>query len=152
MLKKINFQFLLSYLGLLPFSVILFDKFFFKLLDYNIVNDFSIFYSIIIFVFIGAINWNLKKNISILIVLLGFIPSLVSVLIILMFLYYGKIPWQNQESVSSILKIKEDFGWKNEIIGEFVLFITYCRNLGFTDKPNYKYLHNMISNLMILSE
>ena len=87
MFKKINFQFLLSYLGLLPFSVILFDKFFFKLLDYNIVNDFSIFYSIIIFVFIGAINWNLKKNISILIVLLGFIPSLVSVLIILMFLY-----------------------------------------------------------------
>ena len=87
MLKKINFQFLLSYLGLFPFSVILFDKFFFKLLDYNIVNDFSIFYSIIIFVFIGAINWNLKKNISILIVLSGFIPSLVSVLIILMFLY-----------------------------------------------------------------
>ena len=87
MLKKINFQFLLSYLGLFPFLLILFDKFFFKLLDYNIVNDFSIFYSIIIFVFIGAINWNLKKNISILIVLLGFIPSLVSVLIILMFLY-----------------------------------------------------------------
>ena len=87
MLKKINFQFLLSYLGLFPFSVILFDKFFFKLLDYNIVNDFSIFYSIIIFVFIGAINWNLKKNISILIVLLGFIQSIVSVLIILMFLY-----------------------------------------------------------------
>ena len=87
MFKKINFQFLLSYLGLFPFFVILFDKFFFKLLDYNIVNDFSIFYSIIIFVFIGAINWNLKKNISILIVFLGFIPSLVSVLIILMFLY-----------------------------------------------------------------
>ena len=87
MLKKINFQFLLSYLGLFPFLVILFDKFFFKLLDYNIVNDFSIFYSIIIFVFIGAINWNLKKNISILIILLGFIPSLISVLIILMFLY-----------------------------------------------------------------
>ena len=60
---------------------------FFKFLYYNIVNDFSIFYSIIIFVFIGAINWNLKKNISILIVLVGFVPSLVSVLIILMFLY-----------------------------------------------------------------
>ena len=87
MLKKINFQFLLSYLGLFPFFVILFDKFFFKLLDYNIVNDFSIFYSIIIFVFIGAINWNLKKNISILTILIGFIPSLASVLIILMFLY-----------------------------------------------------------------
>ena len=87
MFKKINLQFLLSYLGLFPFLVILFDKFFFKFLDYNIVNDFSIFYSIIIFVFIGAINWNLKKNISILTILIGFIPSLVSVLIILMFLY-----------------------------------------------------------------
>ena len=87
MFKKINFQFLLSYLGLFPFLVILFDKFFFKLLDYNIVNDFSIFYSIIIFVFIGAINWNLKKNISILTILIGFMPSLASVLIILMFLY-----------------------------------------------------------------
>ena len=91
MLKKINFQFLLSCLGLFPFLVILFDKFFFKLLDYNIVNDFSIFYSIIIFVFIGAINWNLKKNISFLIVLLGFIPSLISVLMILMFLYSYKV-------------------------------------------------------------
>ena len=87
MFKKINLQFLLSYLGLSPFLVILFDKFFFKLLNFNIVNDFSIFYSIIIFVFIGAINWNLKKNISILTILIGFIPSLASVLIILMFLH-----------------------------------------------------------------
>ena len=87
MFKKINLQFLLSYLGLFPFLIILFDKFFFKILDFNIVNDFSIFYSIIIFVFIGAINWNLKKNISILTILIGFMPSLASVLIILMFLY-----------------------------------------------------------------
>ena len=87
MFKKINLQILLSYFGLFPFLVILFDKFFFKLFDINIVNDFSIFYSIIIFVFIGAINWNLKKNISILTVLTGFMPSLASVLIIIMFLY-----------------------------------------------------------------
>ena len=87
MFKKINLQFLLSYFGLFPFLIILFDKFFFKILNFNIVNDFSIFYSIIIFVFIGAINWNLKKNISILTVLTGFMPSLASVLIIIMFLY-----------------------------------------------------------------
>ena len=87
MFKKTNLQFLLSYLGLFPFLLIILDKFFFKFLDYNIVNDFSILYSIIIFVFIGAINWNLKKNISILTVLTGFMPSLASVLIIIMFLY-----------------------------------------------------------------
>ena len=86
MIKKINFQFLLSYFGLFPFLIILLDKFFFKFFDYNIVNDFAILYSIIIFVFIGAINWNLKKNISFLIILIGFSPSLASVLIIIMFL------------------------------------------------------------------
>ena len=86
MFKKINFQFLLSYLGLFPFLVILLDYFFFKILDNNIVKDFFIFYSIIIFVFIGAVNWNLKKNVSPIIVLIGFMPSLISVFIIIMFL------------------------------------------------------------------
>ena len=87
MLKKINFQFVLSYLGLFTFFLILFDYFFFKILDSNIVKDFFIFYSLIIFVFIGAVNWNLKKNISLIILLIGFMPSLASVLIIVMFLY-----------------------------------------------------------------
>ena len=87
MFKKINFQFVLSYLGLFPFLFILFDYFFFKILDYNIIKDFFIFYSVIIFVFIGAVNWNLKKNISLIIILIGFMPSLASVLIVFMFLY-----------------------------------------------------------------
>ena len=86
MFKKINLQFVLSYLGLLPFLIILLDNFFFKILNANIVKDFLIFYSIIIFVFIGAINWNLKKNISFIVVLIGFMPSFSSVLIIIMFL------------------------------------------------------------------
>ena len=87
MFKKINFQFVLSYLGLFPFLFILFDYFFFKILDSNIVKDFFILYSIIIFVFIGAVNWNLKKNISLIILFIGFMPSFASVLIIIMFLY-----------------------------------------------------------------
>ena len=87
MFKKINFQFVLSYLGLFPFLFILFDYFFFKILDSNIVKDFFILYSLIIFVFIGAVNWNLKKNISLIILFIGFMPSFASVIIILMFLY-----------------------------------------------------------------
>ena len=87
MFNKINFQFVLSYLGLFPFFVILLDYFFFKILGSKIVKDFFILYSLIIFVFIGAVNWNLKKNISLLIVFIGFMPSLASVLIIVMFLY-----------------------------------------------------------------
>tara|TARA_B000000475_G_C15835130_1_gene381510 strand:- start:147 stop:566 length:420 start_codon:yes stop_codon:yes gene_type:complete len=87
MFKKINFQFVLSYFGLFPFLIIVLDNFFFKFFDYNIVKDFLIFYSIIIFVFIGAVNWNLKKNISIIIVFIGFMPSLASFFIVIMFLY-----------------------------------------------------------------
>ena len=86
MFKKINLQFVLSYLGLFPFLIILLNNFFFNILNTNIVKDFLIFYSIIIFVFIGAINWNLKKNVKIIIVLIGFMPSLFSVLILIMFL------------------------------------------------------------------
>ena len=62
MFKKINLQFLISYLGIFPFLIILLDKFFLQYFKSNIVNDFSVLYSIIIFVFIGAINWNLKKK------------------------------------------------------------------------------------------
>ena len=91
MFKKINFQFILSYLGLIPFLTILFDYFFFKILDSNIVKDFFIFYSLIIFVFIGAVNWNLRENISILSVFIGFMPSLASVLILIMFLNYYEV-------------------------------------------------------------
>jgi len=87
MFKKINFQFVLSYSGLSPFLIILFDYFLFKILDSNIVKDFFILYSLIIFVFIGAVNWNLKKNISLIILFIGFMPSLASVLMIIMFLY-----------------------------------------------------------------
>ena len=86
MFKKINLQFVLSYIGLFPFLIILLDNFFFKILNANIVKDFLIFYSIIIFVFIGAVNWNLKQNISLIIIFIGFMPSLSSVLIIIMFL------------------------------------------------------------------
>ena len=87
MFKKINFQFVLSYLGLFPFLFILLDYFYFKILDTNIVKDFFILYSLIIFVFIGAVNWNLKKNISLIVLFIGFMPSFVSVLMIIMFLY-----------------------------------------------------------------
>ena len=86
MFKKINFQFVLSYLGLFPFLLILFDYFFFKILDSNIVKDFFILYSLIIFVFIGAVNWNLKTNIPLIIIFFGFMPSFASILIIIMFL------------------------------------------------------------------
>ena len=87
MFNRINFQFLISYLGVVPFLIILFDKFFLFQLESNITKDFIIFYSLIIFVFIGALHWDFKNKLSPKLIFLGFMPSLMTVFIILLFLY-----------------------------------------------------------------
>ena len=69
---------------------------------------------------------------------------------ILLFLYHGQLSWQNQDSVSQVVELKQNFGWHSSIgssIGEFILFLLYCRNLSFTDKPNYAYLRGLLENL-----
>ena len=86
MIKNINLQFLISYLGLVPFLIALVDKFFFHYFDTSIVDDFIIIYSLIIFVFIGAINWDLKKRMPVKLVIIGFLPSLIAVILLFMHL------------------------------------------------------------------
>jgi serine/threonine protein kinase len=67
---------------------------------------------------------------------------------ILLFLYQGKLSWQKQ---SAIVDIKQQFNWTVDTLGELVLFILYCRNLGFADKPNYTYLRGLLENLTKLT-
>ena len=86
MIKNINLQFLISYLGLFPFLIAIADKFFFNYLNTSIVDDFIIIYSLIIFVFIGAINWDLKKIMPAKLVIIGFLPSLIAVILLCMHL------------------------------------------------------------------
>ena len=56
-------------------------------MDNNTQTNFIIFYSIIVFVFIGSTNWDLTKKISIIRALYGFLPSFFSVFFILLYLY-----------------------------------------------------------------
>ena len=86
MIKNINLQFLISYLGLVPFLIAIADKFFFNYLNTSIVDDFIIIYSLIIFVFIGAINWDLKKRMPVKLVIIGFLPSFIAVILLCMHL------------------------------------------------------------------
>ena len=87
MLKKINIQFLCSYFGIIPYAVILLDKYFLLIINEEVSSNFIIYYSLIIIVFIGSINWNLKDNPPTHIVVYGFLPSLFSVIIIMLNLY-----------------------------------------------------------------
>ena len=82
--KKINFQFLISYLGLIPYVLTFLDKYYFLIVKEEDLLNFVIYYSLIIIVFIGSINWNLKNNPPTHIVVYGFLPSLFAVIIIIL--------------------------------------------------------------------
>ena len=82
--KKINFQFLISYLGLIPYVLTFLDKYYFLLVEEEDLLNFVTYYSLIIIVFIGSINWNLKNNPPTHIVIYGFLPSLFAVIIIIL--------------------------------------------------------------------
>ena len=69
---------------------------------------------------------------------------------IMMFLYHGILPWQNQKSVTEVVTIKQEIKWSSETIGDFMLILMYARNLGFTDKPNYTYIRNVLNNLSLI--
>ena len=68
---------------------------------------------------------------------------------VLIYLQKGELPWQNLGEMAAPLK--QSLGWAfsapNAIIGEFILFIHYCRNLSFSAEPNYAYLRNLLTNL-----
>ena len=84
MFKKINFQFLISYFGLIPYVLIFLDKYYFLVVEEEDLLKFVTYYSLIIIVFIGSINWNLKDNPPTYIVIYGFLPSLFAVIIIIL--------------------------------------------------------------------
>ena len=74
--------YVLSYSGIIPYLLILIDKYFFFNLSDDISINFFIYYSIIIIVFIGSTNWNFQEKVTNKIIFLGFLPSLFSTLII----------------------------------------------------------------------
>ena len=82
--KKINFQFLISYFGLIPYVLTFLDKYYYSLVKEEDLLNFITYYSLIIIVFIGSINWNLKNNPPTHIIIYGFLPSLFAVIIIIL--------------------------------------------------------------------
>ena len=84
MFYKLNLQYLLSYLGILPYFFLLLDKYLLIQIETEVRVNFIIYYSLIIIVFIGSINWNLKNNPPTYIVIYGFLPSLFAVIIIVL--------------------------------------------------------------------
>ena len=81
--KKIKYEFIISYLGIFPFFFCLIDLKFFRFFSPILLLDFVIYYSLLIFTFIGAINWQFKISLPNWLVICGFIPSFISMIIII---------------------------------------------------------------------
>tara|TARA_B100000575_G_scaffold29825_1_gene20102 strand:- start:668 stop:1099 length:432 start_codon:yes stop_codon:yes gene_type:complete len=84
MLQKLNPQFIFSYLGLIPYLIININKYFIFQINLELTIHFSIYYTVIIIVFIGSMNWNLDKKLDKMIVIYGLLPSLYSIIIIIL--------------------------------------------------------------------
>ena len=87
MSHKLNLQYIISYLGLIPYFLILVNEYLLLQIEKEITSNFLIYYTLVISVFIGSTNWNLEKNISNYLVIYGFLPSIFAVIIIILNLY-----------------------------------------------------------------
>ena len=71
-------QAIIAYLGLLPPLYALLDLLILQDIKTEILLDFMIYYTLIIFTFVGAINWKISVSGSLVLTLYGAIPSLIS--------------------------------------------------------------------------
>jgi len=125
-MKKTNLQFLISYLGLFPFVCVFFDIFLFNLFSISLLKNFTIFYTLLIFTYIGAMKWSFEKKLKPLIVLYGSFPSIIST-----FLIFFNLLGYNKNIIlilivhSLILQLILDFYFLHNKIEKF--FFTYVR-------------------------
>ena len=78
-----NIKYVISYLGLVPFLYLILDGYFFGYLDIIFIINISIYMACIIFTFIGAYNWDFKKD-NFILELYGFLPSLFSMILLML--------------------------------------------------------------------
>ena len=106
--KLFQLEYIISYMGIIPFLFITIDINFIHFYDIVLIKKFIIFYTLIIFSFIGAMRWNFTNNVGKLKVIYGFLPSLISTILIFL-----------QLSI-----------FNNEIITIFIIFCLFFQLIG----------------------
>ena len=76
-----NVKYMVSYLGLVPFLLLIIDGYYLGILEISFIWDLSLLMSCIIFTFIGAYNWDFKEDYP-WVEFYGFLPSLISMIIL----------------------------------------------------------------------
>jgi len=111
--KNFNLKYIISYVGLLPYIYILLDLNFFNLLSLYFLKEFIIFYSLLIFTFIGAMRWYFYINTNSLITIYDFILSFASTILIFFILLNI-----NKNLILSVVGIFFIF----QLIGDYILY------------------------------
>ena len=137
MSHKLNLQYIISYLGLIPYFLILVNEYLLLQIEKEITSNFLIYYTLVISVFIGSTNWNLEKNISNHLVIYGFLPSIFAVIIIILNLYTFDI---------SKLFLLLIFFLTFQLLCDFILIFSKLKN----KKPFY-FLRLPLTILIILT-
>ena len=78
----IESKLLISYFGILPILYIYFDVYKFHIFDVYLLKNFTIFYCLLIFTFVEAMRWDFSKKSYFVDILYGFLPSLISSILI----------------------------------------------------------------------
>ena len=78
-----NVKYIISYVGLVPFIYLILDGYFFGYLDIIFIINVTIYMACIIFTFIGAYNWDFKRD-NLALELYGFLPSLFSMILLVL--------------------------------------------------------------------
>ncbi len=71
--------------------------------------------------------------------------DIISAIYVLMYLYYGKLEWENCTNENSIIMLKENL-LTNTSNNIFLQLLNYAYNLAFSQEPNYEYIVSLLSN------
>ena len=114
-----NLQYIISYFGLIPYIYLLIDKYLFLNIEEEILYNFILYYTLIISVFIGSINWNLQSKVPNHLIIYGFIPTVYSLILIILNLYSYNI---------KILFLLSIFLLISQLFFDFILIFANLKN------------------------
>ena len=67
---------------------------------------------------------------------------------VLIYFLTGSLPWQDDQALAQVASSKAAVGTLTKNLpAEFAQFLGYCRQLDFKEKPDYRYLKQLFSDL-----
>jgi serine/threonine protein kinase len=72
--------------------------------------------------------------------------DIISSIYVLMYLYFGKLEWEDCNNEDSIIELKMQASISTNIPQIFRNLLVYCSNLSFVEEPNYEYIISTMLN------